>query len=188
MWSNQASAEERQLIKKAAAGDKNAFGDLYVAYLQPIYRYIYYRVGQKEEAEDLTELVFLKVWEALDGYEQRGIPFKAWLYRIAHNAVVDNYRTQKDTVALESQWSLEDGGQGPEATAMANEREELLRQALLTLDPDYQEILVLRFVAGLSHADVAVAMGRSEGAVRALQYRALGALRDSYAQQQQNII
>jgi RNA polymerase sigma-70 factor (ECF subfamily) len=181
------NADAQQLVKKAVAGDKNAFGDLYILYLRPIYRYIYYRVGQQAEAEDLTELVFLKVWEALDNYEHRNIPFEAWLYRIARNTVIDNYRTQKNTVSIDEQWSLEDSTQGPESLAIFSEQGEILRNALDRLDADYQEILILRFVAGLNHAEAAVAMGRSEGATRALQHRALAALRDSYHQSQQGL-
>jgi RNA polymerase sigma factor (sigma-70 family) len=177
---DQTDPDEIQLIKKAVSGDKNAFGDIYMLYLQPIYRYIYYRVGQHAEAEDLTEIVFLKAWEALDNYQQRGVPFKAWLYRIARNVIIDNYRTDKSELSIDTQWSLEDPVQGPEALVAASEQKQALRDALLQLEPDYQEILVLRFVVGLSHAEVATTMNRSEGAARALQHRALAALRDKY--------
>lgn len=180
MHSDSSVVDEKQLISKAAAGDKQAFGDLYLLHLQPIYRYIYYQVSQHEEAEDLTELVFTKAWGALPDYDQRGVPFQAWLYRIARNTVIDSYRTHKPATPLDSQWSLQDPTPGPEAAAITGEQEQLVREALLKLDADYQQILLLRFVAGLSHAEVAAVMERSEGAARALQHRALAALRDQY--------
>jgi RNA polymerase sigma-70 factor, ECF subfamily len=174
--------DEKQLIEKAATGDKEAFGDLYLLHLQPIYRYIYYQVGRHEEAEDLAEQVFIKAWGALPDYDDRGVPFQAWLYRIARNAVIDSYRTRRPTTTLDLQWSLQDPSPGPEATAVTSEQKQLVREALLKLDADYQQILLLRFVMGLSHAEVAAVMGRSEGAARALQHRALAALREQYAE------
>jgi RNA polymerase sigma-70 factor (ECF subfamily) len=168
---------EDDLIVRAQRGDAQAFGDLYEHYLNAIYRYVYYRVGEVAEAEDLTEMVFLKAWEALDKYEVRDVPFSAWLYRIAHNVVVDRHRTHKDNVSLDATLPLQDEAAGPEDQIDALENIETLSRALSQLLPDYQQVLTLRFISGLSHADTGRVLKRSEEAVRVLQYRALSALR-----------
>src|SRR5512135_1339680 len=96
------------LIARARRGDVQAFGELYEHSLDAIYRYIFYRVGEVAEAEDLTETVFLKAWEALDRYEVRDVPFTAWLYRIAHNVIIDRHRTHKTDVSLDAILPLHD--------------------------------------------------------------------------------
>jgi len=165
------------LIARACRGDANAFGDLYEHYLTAIYRYVFYRVGDVAEAEDLTETVFLKAWEALDKYEVREVPFSAWLYRIAHNVIIDRHRTHKPAVSLESVLPLPDETSGPEDQLDALENIETLAHALSQLSADYQQVLTLRFISGLSHAETGRVLNRSEEAVRVLQYRALNALR-----------
>ena len=167
---------EDDLIARARRGDAHAFGDLYERYLSAIYRYIYYRVGEVADAEDLTEMVFLKAWEALDKYEIRDVPFSAWLYRIAHNVIVDRHRTHKDSIALDT-LPLRDEAAGPEDQFDALEDIETLSRALSQLRPDYQQVLTLRFISGLSHAETGRVLKRSEEAVRVLQHRALSALR-----------
>ncbi len=167
---------ENDLIARARRGDAQAFGELYERYLNAIYRYVYYRVGEVADAEDLTELVFLKAWEALDKYEVRDVPFSAWLYRIAHNVIVDRHRTHKDNVALDA-LPLRDETAGPEDQFDALEDIESLSRALSQLLPDYQQVLTLRFISGLSHAETGRVLKRSEEAVRVLQHRALSALR-----------
>jgi RNA polymerase sigma-70 factor, ECF subfamily len=169
---------EVELVTRAIQGDKEAFGTLYEQYLDAIFRYIYYRVHNNADAEDLTETVFLKVWEALPAYQISEVPFKAWLYRIAHNVVIDQYRAFKVQVPLESQIALHDDGLGPEEMAAIQENSERLFTALAQLEPAYQQVLLLRFVNGLSHTETSSVMTRSEGAIRVLQHRALNALRD----------
>jgi RNA polymerase sigma-70 factor (ECF subfamily) len=178
-----AELTEEDLVIRAQQGDANAFGDLYERHLDKIYRYVFYRVGDVAEAEDVTETVFLKAWEALDRYRFRDIPFSAWLYRISHNAIIDRYRAQKDMlVSLESQPDLRDWADGPEDQLDALESSESLAWAISQLAPDYQQVLALRFVSGLSHGDTARIMSRSEEAVRVLQHRALRVLREQLTQ------
>lgn len=165
------------LIARAIAGDRAAFGDLYEHYLADIYRYVFYRVGDQHEAEDLTEAVFVKAWEALERYRPTEAPFAAWLYRIAHNLVVDRHRTKKSEDPLVEQWPDPAPDASPEAQADRREAASRVAEALAQLDPAQQEVLTLRFVNDLSHAETARIMGRSEGAVRVLQHRALAALR-----------
>lgn len=173
---------EAELVTLAIAGDAEAFGDLYERYLTPIFQYIYYRVSNHAEAEDLTEIVFLKAWEALPGYRLGKAPFQAWLYRIAHNIVIDHYRTRKEQVAIDEQPLAAGEAYLPESQAIELEQSNRLLAAVAQLDEAYQEVLTLRFLNELSHAEVAEIMDRSEGAVRVLQHRALNALRDCLAE------
>jgi RNA polymerase sigma-70 factor (ECF subfamily) len=168
--------EERRLVARAVRRDAPAFGMLYELYLDRIYRYVYYRVGTTNEAEDLTEQVFLKAWEAIDRYEPRGIPFAAWLYRLAHNLVVDHYRARRPTTPLDDVVEAEEPGLDVVEEIEAQLDAEEVRAALLTLNVEYQQLIALRFVEGLSHAAVAQITGKSEGAMRVVQYRALQAL------------
>jgi RNA polymerase sigma-70 factor, ECF subfamily len=172
---------EEDLIARAVQGDADAFGDLYERYLALIYRYVFYRVNDVAEAEDLTEQVFLKAWEALDHFRVRDVPFSAWLYRIAHNVVVDRHRTHKATLPLDGQLILQDVASGPEDRLDWRETIESLAHALSQLSPIHQQVLTLRFISGFSHAETAQVLERSEEAVRVLQHRALGALRELLA-------
>ena len=165
------------LIARARRGDAHAFGELYERYLSAIYRYVLYRIGDVADAEDLTEAVFLKAWEALDRYEVRDVPFSAWLYRIAHNVIVDRHRTHRASVPLDGALPLRDETAGPEDQFDALENIEAVSRALSQLSPDYQQVLTLRFISGLSHAETGRVLKRSEEAVRVLQHRALSTLR-----------
>ena len=168
---------EDHLIARAVQGDADAFGDLYEHYLARIYRYVFYRVNDVAEAEDLTETVFLKAWEVLSDYRIRRVPFDAWLYRIAHNAIIDRYRTHKETLPLEGRLEIDDVASGPENRLDRRETIETLAQAVSQLSPIQQQVLTLRFISGLSHAETALVLDKSEEAVRVLQHRALSALR-----------
>lgn len=172
---------EADLIARAVQGDADAFGDLYERYLARIYRYVFYRINDVAEAEDLTEMVFLKAWEALGDYRVRDVPFGAWLYRIAHNIVIDRHRTRKKILPLESQLVLHDTASDPEDRLDRRETLESLAHALSQLSPIHQQVLALRFVSGLSHAETALVLDRSEEAARVLQHRALYALRELLA-------
>lgn len=166
---------ESQLTARARQGDKEAYGDLYELYLDEIYRYVYYRVNNEADAEDLTEQVFLKAWENLSNY--RGdVPLKAWLYRIARNATVDHYRTKKQDIPLEESESFVDKQEQPEEKALNQETALRLNGAISKLSPLHQDVIVLRFVNGYSTEEIAQILERSTGAVRVLQHRALKAI------------
>ena len=172
---------ETELVALAVRGDASAFGQLYQTHLDSIYRYIYYRVGNATEAEDLTEQVFLKAWERMSAYDQRGLPFSAWLYRVAHNLVIDYHRTRRPAASLTEPLSetLVDRGAGPDEVVERRLAAAEVAAALRTLSPDQQQIILLRFVQGLSHAEASAIMGKSEGALRVLQHRALAALNEA---------
>lgn len=173
----QARQVEAELVARAKAGDAEAFGEIYELNVDRIYRYVAYRVSGQAEAEDLTEQVFLKAWEAIHRYEDRGLPFGAWLFRLAHNLVVDYYRTRRQDVPLDEYQEGDAGGilaQGdPQSDFEAKVEASELRAALRQLGDDQRQVVLLRFVEGLSHAEVAAIVGKSEGATRALQHRAL---------------
>ena len=174
-----ALADEREIVRRAVAGDAHAFAQLYSAYLDRIYRYVYYRVEGAQEAEDLTEAVFMKAWKAIGGYQQKGKPFQAWLYRIASNAIVDNHRARKGIDFLSPSEELPAGEDAsPEMAVAAAEDVEALRNGIRSLPREAQQVIVLRFIEGFSHAQVAEIMGKTEGACRVLQHRALTALRE----------
>jgi len=175
---NEQQVQDDQLLARALAGDAAAFGDLYERYLDAIYHYVFYRVGGREEAEDLTEAIFMRAWLALDKNPPREAPFRLWLYRIAHNVIVDHYRKRKDLLGLEAAAFIPDPKEGPEASVARQERADALKRKMQQLKEDHQQVLTCRFIAGLSHAETAVIMSRTEEAVRALQYRAIVALRN----------
>ena len=168
--------EESRLVIRAVKRDSAAFGLLYESHLDRIYRYIFYRVGTSGEAEDLTEIVFLKAWEAIERYQPRGVPFVVWLYRLSHNLVVDSYRSRHPSVPLDDIRETEEPGANVIDQVEQQLDAEAVRVAVRTLSPEHQQLIVLRFVEGLSHAEVAQVTGKSEGAMRVVQFRALQAL------------
>lgn len=167
------AATEEDLVRAARAGDANAFADLYERHLDAIYRYFYYRLGHHEDAEDLTEQVFLKAWQALPGFRERGVPFLAWLYRVAHNLLIDHRRTARPAADVDQ---LAPRLPHPrDAGDLVASRDEVgaLVQAIAQLSPVEQSVVVLRFVERLDHHTVAGIVGKSETATRAIQSRAL---------------
>lgn len=168
------------LIRDAIAGDKQAFGRLYEIYADQIVRYIYFRTGEQAEAEDMAETVFLKAWENLPGFGRadRKMNFRAWLYRIAHNMVVDSYRSKKTEVALDNipDQQVEDLPLGH--LIEKDEQNKKLREALKQLDEQSQQVIMLRFLSGLSSKETAKIVGISDANVRVIQFRAVNKLRE----------
>jgi RNA polymerase sigma-70 factor (ECF subfamily) len=172
------SCQEAALVERAIVGDADAFGELYLLHLDAIYRYIRYRVGDARDAEDLTEQVFLNAWKALSGYKRRRDPFASWLYRIAHNVVVDYHRRRKPVASMPPQEEVDREYQRPTPLEQVIGAEEAaaLATAIAQLSEDQQQVIILRFIEGLKHAEIARIIGKSEGACRIIQYRALVAL------------
>jgi RNA polymerase sigma-70 factor (ECF subfamily) len=173
---------DEDLLARARKGDAEAFGDLYERYLGPIYRYLYYRVGDVHEAEDLTETVFLKVWQSLASYRRGRSSFRTWLFAVAHNLLVDHYRTRRSDEALPEGEALIASDPQPEETVMHQERAQLISRVLQSLPVAFQEVLSLRFIHGLKHEEAAAILGKSVGAVRVLQHRALKAFEEKLRQ------
>lgn len=167
---------EEALVRRAACGDAQSFADLYERHLDQVFRYFYYRVGRREDAEDLTERTFLKAWTAIRRYDSRGVPFAAWLFKIGRNVLIDHRRSERETEHLDEEMEIEDEDAGPEeALARRAEAWELAR-ALRQLSAVEQNVVALRFVQGLDHRTVARIVGKSEVATRSIQSRALARL------------
>ena len=166
-----------RLVAEAQAGDREAFGRIFDAYAGPVHRFIASRVRSPSDAEDLTQLVFVKALEALPRYEARGIPFGGWLFRLARNAIIDQIRTRRDHLSLVSAATRETDDAGPEASAALRDDLDRVARAMTELTDDQREVIELRFFAGLTVLETATAMGRQEGTVRGLQFRAIAALR-----------
>jgi len=166
-----------RLVDEARAGDAWAFGRLFDHYHLQVYRFVASRVRRPSDAEDLTQLVFVKALEALPRYESRGVPFGGWLFRLARNAVIDHVRTSHEHADLAQ--SVEQAGDdaGPDELAAIRQDIEAVRRALATLTDDQRDAIALRFFAGLSAREAAVAMGKQEGTIRGLQFRAIATLR-----------
>jgi RNA polymerase sigma-70 factor (ECF subfamily) len=171
--------DESALIARART-DKEAFGQLYEIYVGRIYNYVYYRTGNVADAEDLTARIFFRAMGHIDKYDDRGIPFSAWLYRIAHNLVANWHRdhSRRKIISLDdiAQWRVE--GDGPELSTQLLEDRDTLLAAVRRLPADRQEVLILKYVERLSNAEIGDIMGRSEGAIKSLYHRTLLALRD----------
>ena len=165
----------RALVERARQGDADAFGALYDRFQPEIVRYLAHRVGDAEVAQDLSQQVFLKAWQAIPRYESRGVPFRAWLYRMAHNQMVDHFRTRRVTTDLEGVDPPEEAQ--AERLLLAGELNAALERALARLSEDHRQVLVLRFLMEKSAREISEIMGRKEVTVRGLQMRALQALR-----------
>ena len=167
--------EEVRLLHQAKSGDREAFASLYDAYVERVYHYIYYRVSDEMTAEDIASQVFLKAWENLGRYQIGKSPFIAWLYTIARNQVIDHYRTFKETVQLDDAIQLADDHR-PDEEVQATFDIEVIRDALELLTDDQQQVIILKFVNGLSTEEIAQQLEKREGAIRALQMRGLQTL------------
>lgn len=179
--SGEQGISDADLVLRAIQGQKDAFGDLYERYLDQIYRYAYYRVANPNDAEDLTETIFLKAWNALQKTKQPPKNVRAWIYRIAHNTVIDHYRMQKQTVSLAEVEMLPETAPQPEKQVQSNQESQRLAEAIQKLDHRLQQVVVCRFINGMSHAETAEIMNLSEGHVRVLQHRALKRVREILA-------
>ena len=168
---------EEEVVSRAIKGDEGAFAQLYEEHLDKIYRYVYLRLGNRTEAEDLTQEIFVRALEAIGSYKWRNVPFTSWLFRIAHNQVIDYCR--KESRCEKQYWdeNIRIDEPNPEAIAEHKLEAEELSENINKLSPAQREVISLRFGAGLSLAEAAKALGKSTGTVKALQYNAIVALR-----------
>ncbi|HNZ13781.1 MAG TPA: sigma-70 family RNA polymerase sigma factor [Anaerolineaceae bacterium] len=171
---------DAEALTRAADGDLDAFGVLYERYVTRIYNYIYYRTGNPHEAEDLTARVFQRAARHIPNYRQMGVPFAAWLYRIAHNLVANWHRdrSRRREVPLDDQPRLMMPIEHPESTIVRTQEMQTLLKAIRSLTPERQNLVIFKFVEQLSNAEIAVIMGRTEGAIKSLYHRTLLALRE----------
>ncbi|MFH1012588.1 MAG: sigma-70 family RNA polymerase sigma factor [Candidatus Peregrinibacteria bacterium] len=165
------------LVQLAQKGDAEAYGFIYDDLVKPVYRYIYYRV-EPEIAEDLTEETFLKAWENLKQYKKGKYPFPAWVFRIAHNLVCDYYR--KHQPVGEAHENIEDPQENrhPAFEINVHFNQVKLRKAITQLPHDHQQVIILKYINELSNDQIAQTLGKPEGTVRTIQFRALKKLRE----------
>ena len=173
----QKTAEEiRILARDASRSDVDAFGDLYRLYHGPLLQYVNARVAHRQEAEDLTNAIFVKAFAAIGRYQPSPAQFSTWLYTIARNALIDHYRKRRLPVEPDADHELlqaTDPQGGPEEQLVADELRKVLYDAILGLTDDQRQVVGCRFFFNLSVHEVAQMLGKTEGAVKALQFRAL---------------
>jgi RNA polymerase sigma-70 factor, ECF subfamily len=169
--------EDKELVRWAIKGDQDAFGKLYEENIDKIFKFVAARVSDRQTAEDITSKVFTKAWEKIGKYELRGAPFRAWLFRIARNTVIDHYRTSKEVMSFDTFEDLPNKAELPvlDKVKQAIEVDEIMK-LIKELTPSQQEVLILRLVNELSTAEISQILGKGEGAIRALQMRGLQAL------------
>ncbi|MBP7058316.1 sigma-70 family RNA polymerase sigma factor [Candidatus Gracilibacteria bacterium] len=168
--------EVEALVKSAQEGNTEAFAKIYDMYVDAIFRYMSFKVG-KEEALDLTENVFLKVWENIGIYRTGKYYFSAWIFKIAHNLVVDHYRLNRETLELSIDVPDDKFSSDPAAMAETGLKSEVLARAISKLKRTYQQVIVLKYINELENREIARIMGRGEGSLRILKFRALKALK-----------
>ncbi len=171
---------DKDVLVHASQGDQEAFGVLYERYVDKIYSYVYYRTGNPHDAEDLTARVFFRAMRHIGNYQDRGLPFSAWLYRIAHNLVANWHRdnSRRREIPLDESFTIQHKDEHPEVAILKIEAHENLLRLIRRLPPERQELLILKFVENLSNAEIGQIMGRTEGAIKSLYHRTLLALRE----------
>lgn len=167
--------EIKRLVKRAIDGDVETFGELYSIYLDRIYRYVFYQVHNKVTAEDLTEEIFIKAWRGIGKYRWKGQPFSAWLYRIAHNHVIDYFRTSRQHQPLDREIPAD--GDQPQQELETKQIQQSLLRAISSLPQQQKQVIILKFIEDLDNRAIERIMGKSQGAIRVMQMRALAALR-----------
>ena len=175
---NERETVEEQTPQLAVRADADSFVHLYRLYLNPVYSYLYARLGNRHEAEDVTSVAFERAWSSLVNYVPTG-SFKAWLFTIVNRSLADYYRSRKPTpVEVDSLAdTLPDGGMGPEDTVIASEQVRYVMSAMSVLSPDQQEIIALRFLGELRYKEIAEILGKREAAVKMAAYRGLDEMR-----------
>ena len=170
---------EDWLVQRAIDRDRAAFTVLYDSCIDRVYKHVYYRVSNQTDAEDITQEVFIKAWRAIDKYKSTGAPFVAWLIAIAHNLIIDYYRAKKDFASLEEADACGQNDEtNPEVMVESIFKQNSVRDAISRLKEEKQKVIIMRFIDGFSYKEIADSMGKKEGAVRVIQYRALNDLRD----------
>jgi RNA polymerase sigma-70 factor (ECF subfamily) len=180
---------EDEVLTRDSQGDRAAFGLLYERYIDRIFNYVYYRTGNLHDAEDLTARVFQRAMNHIKNYTDRGVPFSAWLYRIAHNLVANWHRdrSRRQEIPINDVPVLPSKGDHPERNLVRSQEEDALLKLIRRLPSERQNLLILKFVENMSNAEIGEIMGRSEGAVKSLYHRTLLALRDQLGDQQINL-
>ena len=170
---------EEKILTLAIRGKASAFGSLYDHYQPRIYRFVAIKVGRREEAEDLTHQVFLNAWQNIGSYKDLGYPFSSWLYKIARNQIADYYRARRETASIDNIDPEYFAAPASVHLDLSMKMEfEHVRNAIQKLKPEYQDVIIMRFIDDIPIKEVADSLDKSEGAVKLLQHRAIKELRD----------
>ena len=171
------SSDIEKLVDRAIDGDGDAFGRLYDMHVDRVYRHIYYRVSNTADTEDLTQQVFIKAWQAMGRYKKTASPFLAWLIKISHNLVIDFYRSRKSEAYIDFDIVATKPETNPAHLAEVQFTQQEIRQAINKLHGDQQQVILMRFIEDFSYAEIAAALGKSEGAIRVILHRGLAKLK-----------
>jgi RNA polymerase sigma-70 factor (ECF subfamily) len=166
-----------QLVKKAVDGNADAFVELYDIHVDRIYRHIYYRVGNTNDAEDLTQQVFIKAWQAIRRYRKKSVPFVAWLMTISRNLMIDFYRAHKEKVSLNDESRTISHETRPEHLAEVESEYQQLIENISRLPEEQRRVIIMRFIDGSSYEEIAANMNKSKGAIRVILHRGLKKMR-----------
>jgi RNA polymerase sigma-70 factor (ECF subfamily) len=175
--------DEATLVDRAIEGDGDAFAALYARHVDRVYRHCYYYMGNRADAEDMAQQTFLSAWQAIGRYRRGTAPFQAWLLTIAGNLSISRLRLARE-VPQGTDGREEATEDDPQEIVTTLDSCDDVRRAVLQLKPDRQQVIILRFIEGLSVAEVAAALGKSENAVSVMQHRALGELRRRLGEEQ----
>lgn len=170
-----------RLVEETQKGNTKAFGEIYDVYYGQIHKYVYYKVST-EHVDDVTGSVFIKAWSNIKKYRKGSFPFSSWLFRIAHNAVIDHYRTNKEFYELEEK--IADESMSPQLFTEKQLNSERVHHALRKLNSNYQEVILLKYMQDLSNKEIAKALNTNETNIRTMQFRALKKLRDVLEEQE----
>jgi RNA polymerase sigma-70 factor (ECF subfamily) len=176
------AADLRRLVERAQQGDRAALEELYLAHFDRIYSYLHLSVGNRHDAEDLTNQTFVKMLESIERFQWRTVPISAWLFRIAHNLAMDHFRAgRRWQPAEEPPEPRDSAARSAEEAALHSIGRKSMLEMIEDLSPDQQQVLTLKFVFGFANAEVAAILGKTEGAVKSLQHRALRSLQRQLA-------
>jgi len=178
--------DERRLVESAQGGDREALEQLYLLHFDRIYSYLHMSVGNRHDAEDLTTQTFLKMLEAIPRFRWRSAPFSAWLFRIAHNLAMDHFRARRRWQPEEEVPEPAEEEPSAETAAMQSIDRQSMLQLIENLSHEQQQVLTLKFVFSFANGDVATILGKTEGAVKSLQHRALASLQKQLARAEQS--
>jgi len=178
---------EKQHIREAQKGNEESFGLIYRHYVPQIYRFTLFKVSGRQTAEDLTHEIFLSAWQNIKKYKQREFPISSWLYQIARNKIIDHYRTAKKNISIDTEdFNEEDIGFYEQKNLDITLNVEKIKSLIKLLKPEYQDVVIMRYIEDMNHKEISDALNKSEGAVRLIQHRAINNLKELYEKHRGN--
>lgn len=174
--------DTHEIVNLSQNGDTEAFGKLYDIYLDAVYRFVYFRVGNRQDAEDVTEQIFVSMFESISRYVDDGKPFEAWVYRVARNKIIDFYRTRKTHISVDEIEEQADNQDLPEELADRQLTKEAVMKSLTKIPRQYQEIIILKFIEDKENEEISQLLNKPVAHVRVLQHRAIQSLRAAVQQ------